>query len=218
VILHLGEKKFFNHMEQNKFVLRTSGFGLYFISLFAIAGIFLLCLVAKDIAQNGLSFAKILISLLFTWIEIFMYRFIAGQKIEINKGKLSAQFIFSRGVHLLPQIQKHQINLTDISSVTIARRKYFEEHSEEFKDEGLQDVMDIYRNLFAVTVSGGIVVPMPLGFGTKYTPLMYIAPKEKSQRGITIITKPFSKNGFRNLIKELQKRNISVFTEPALGL
>ena len=178
---------------------------MYFSLLIMAWSAFSQYLIAKDIVQNGFSVSKIFVFIFFGWVEICVYNFIAAQRIEITNNQLIVQFSFVTGFSL-PKPKKQQIRLSDVESVTIARREYFEEHAEEFRDKGLKKVIDVYRN------------PFNRGIITRNTPLMYIALKNKSSEGITITTKPFSKAGFKKLIQEFKKEGISIVPEPVLGL
>ena len=208
-------------MNQDRYIIRTSGFAKYFFSFLMIVFSFVIYLAIKDLFEKGFSIAPVLLSIIVGWMEYYFYNLVAGQKIEINNDRLIAKFIIpTTSPRLLPKIVKFQINLRDIDSVIIARLKYFEEHSKEFIDKGLGDVISAYRNIFLpATLKGRVLMPpIPMGWATSSTPLLYVARKDKNQNGITIITKPFSKDGFRNLIQEFKKRNIPITVEPVLGL
>lgn len=194
--------------------MRTSGFSLYFFSFLMVFNFLIVLLAIKDVLEKGSSaiFILVLVLMFFGWMETYFYKFIAGQKIEIKDGRLIAKFIVPAGARLLPKIAEFQIDLNDIDSVTLARLKYFEERSKEFIDKGLGNVISAYRNMFLPGT-----FPFPMSWAASTVPLMFITPKDKSKKGAIVITKSFSKNGFRQLIQEFKKRNVPINVEPALG-
>lgn len=201
-------------MKQNNLTIRTSGFALY-LFLFLMAGFALaFCFILIDILQKGFSTGGFLSIGLLVWMEVYLYQYVARQKIELRNDHLIVSLVIGRD--FIPNINKSQISLDDIKSATLASIKYFEDHEKEFPDYGLRNVVSLYRNM-KLTVHN-TVFSVSMGGVTSSTPLMHLATKDKLHNGITISTKPFSKTGFRKLVAKLREQNIPVFIEPSLGI
>jgi hypothetical protein len=207
-------------MPENKFIIRVSGFALYFFSVLMVFFAYIIYLCVEELLEKGISMAPILLSIIIIWIEVYFYRFLSGQKIEISNGVLSTKVILPQKDYLfMPKVLESKINLKDIDVIVIAKLKYFEEHSNELVDVNLDNIISEYRNMYLpATIKGGIFTP-PISMGKFLSfPLIYIRFKNKSQRGIIIPTKPFSKDGIKKIINRLKENGIKLVIEPALHL
>jgi hypothetical protein len=110
--------------------------------------------------------------------------------------------------------------LDQIESVTIASLKYFKENPDKFLEFKTSAVVNAYRKLFLPgTFHNGVFsLSASMGWATSLVPLVFIASKDKTKEGKFIITKPFSRKGFEQLIEEFKERNILIDVEPGVGL
>jgi hypothetical protein len=147
-----------------------------------------------------------------------VYFVFLGQKISItDKSLICRVLVPAKRSFPKQKLKEFNVDLSNVSLVTITTIKYFEEHSKEFINQGLGDLINSYRNIYLVSTKG-IPARIPMGWATSSIPLIYIALKDKPDQGIAISTKPFSKNGIRKLIAEFKTRNIPLNIDPTLGL
>jgi hypothetical protein len=201
-------------MPDNKIIIRTSGFALVFFSI--LLGLCALALgagVAQVAREGHADIIEVVGFAVGLWLVAFLHKWLFGQKIEVDGAALMAEF--SLPVRsFMPAFQKHTIALGDISAVIVARLSYFEKNAASFQSESLRNMIEVYHGL--QTEGGGYGLAMK--YATPFTPLMLVVSKKADAHSFAVVTKPFSKNGFRRLLAVLKKRNVPVITEPVLGL
>jgi hypothetical protein len=204
-------------MEHNgKFVIKPSGFAIYFFGCLLAFFTFMACGTIKEIIYKGFDLYSILFIAVVAWLDVSFYKFITSVKVEISENQL----ILRRGEKTflpIPKYYDNSIDLQDIGLVTIARIKYFWEHADKFDSKELKDVINNYRNLKAVSATGGIPVSVPMRL-PGHLVLIYVDPKDKTLDGITIVTRAFSQKSIKELIQELRRRSIPIEIEPPLKL
>jgi hypothetical protein len=200
-------------MGKNNLTIRGSGFGLYFF-------IFLIILFPAGLLIRNPSAPLLDIESTFpieAILLVVIYLCFLSQSVSLDESSLDCNLRSpSRGPK--SQLQKFRIYLSDIDSVTVATINYYEKHADKFTDKGLIETVHFYRNLKTVPTYLAFPFRIPIGWVFSSLILIYVAPKLKSDEGITISSKPFSKHGIKKLISEFKKRNIPLNIEPSLVL
>lgn len=188
---------------KNEFILRASGAIGLGLPIFFIAFGIGMCWIGFS-EKNAVG---IFLGLPAVICGIWYY---GAYYIKITDKEFIVKSMVGRNESLTEKTKIRRVPLDEIASVTIGRVKYFREHPELLN----QDTQGMIGSLEART--GYLGESFSARIATPYTPIMGVW--HKNGRCTTVTTKPFSKNGFRKLIGEFQRRGIKVVTDPALKL
>lgn len=201
------------------FVLRAGGAGTAILAIIifaAIVGPIYESIKYPDPGYgNGMDFVVGgLVICIFAYFAYALF-FLLSNRIKLT----STELAFTPppwGYKLFPRIKLVRVKVKNIDSIFIGQLKTLEKMQENLKSKPLQDVLDIWHGKQSVGRGGSVPISVPLWPGAKFMPVIYVQLKEG--RSCIISTKPFSKKGCVNLIRELRTLGIPVDTESSLRL
>jgi hypothetical protein len=220
-------------METKKLVLRISGFAIVVMSIIFLLGFIVFYLFVRDIFINGFRLIDLAGFAIGAYFITIAGRYCYYNKIEITDSELTADIqelgraVFQFGEKspvlptnpremrrtFLPKYFRVHVELGNIKHIMIGRLKTFDKIAKELNSEALNETLEYWHQWF---ISAKNIIPFPLWIAVQHTPVMFV--QSKSGNSFVITTKPFSKNGFKKLVREFQTLHIPFTVEPSLGL
>ncbi len=216
---------------KNQLILRTSGFAIV-VALFLVSlGLLVVYLFATNFNESGL------IQSLLGFLIGAYFILIGGRLLIFNKIVLTTESLifdvqeFGRALFqfgdkqplpasltnwrrtIVPRFYRNKIELENIKHILIAPLKSLDKMKKELKSQALDEALEFWHQWFLSVNQPG---PTPLWLAAQFTPVMFI--QAKSGNSYVVSTKPYSKNGFRKLVKEFKNLNVPITTDPGLVL
>jgi|GEM_PF-2279481 hypothetical protein len=213
------------------FLLKPGGSAIIGAGFLFLLGLLFFYLTVCDFLQNGISWAQPILLIFGLYFFANVWRYFHYNKIRLSNDSLEtyvqgfgrALFQFGADSPMLPTNPKElrrtlfpkysyvSIDLSNIQHVLISRLKEFEKLSSQLNSNEVNEAIVYWHQILV-----GRFGAFPLWVAAQFSPEMFI--KVKSGNPIFMSLKPYSKNGFKRFLAELQKRNISFTVEPSLHL
>ncbi len=196
-------------MEAQRLVIRVGGMPRYFFPFLILVDFSVIGWTLRESYRNSDYLPAIVGLVVFGWLGAVFIVWMMGQKIEIHNGHLNAHFSLPGvGSGFWPKFYKGHIRIEDIRIFLVGNLPYFKANEKDFNDAHLTEIINIYENL---NISG-------IGLLAKRLPLMYVISKHKDIQSFVIPAMQFSAKDVKQLISEMKKQNVAVWTDPRMGL